>query len=101
MRQLVASWLQAEREYHGNTQAQALRELNEALGLRVRHSRVAEWRRGVYVPSAEALSEMLYRALPWLLEQAGVAADRDQFRALDRLLWLHEEKRGKVLRYRV
>lgn len=101
MRQLVASWQQAERDYHGNTQAQALRELNEALGLSIRQSRVAEWRRGVYVPSAEVLSEMLYRVLPWFLEQAGVTADRDQLRALDRLLWVHQEKHGKVLRSRL
>lgn len=101
MRQLVASWLQAELEHHGNTQAQALRELNETLGLRVRHSRVAEWRRGVYTPSVEVVSEMLFRVLPWLLEQAGVTADKDKLTAIDRLLWLHEERRGKVLRYRV
>ena len=101
MRQLVASWLQAEREYHGNTQAQAIQGLNDALGLRIRHSRVAEWHRGVYTPSIEVVSEMLFRAMPWVLEQAGVAADRDQLSALDRLLWVHKEKRGKVLRYRL
>jgi transcriptional regulator with XRE-family HTH domain len=101
VRQLVASWLQAKREYHGNTQAQALRELNDALGLRIRASRVAEWRRGVYTPSIEVVSEMLYRAMPWLLEQAAIVASLDQLSALDRLLWVHEEKRGKVLRYRV
>ena len=95
MRQLVTSWLQAERKYHGNTQAQALRELNESLGVRVTHSRVAEWRRGVYVPSAEVLSEMLYRALPWLLKQAGITADRNQLGVLDRLLWVHNEDGGR------
>jgi hypothetical protein len=95
MRQLVASWVEAEREYHGNRQAQALRELNEALGLSIRHSRVAEWRRGVYVPSQEVISQMLHRALPWLLEQSGIAAGPAQLRALDRLLWVHNEEGGR------
>ena len=92
VRQLVASWLLAEREYYGNTPAQALRELNEALGLLTTHSRVSEWRRGVYVPSAEVLSEMLHRSLPWLLEQAGVPVDPNKLGALNRLLWAYNEE---------
>lgn len=59
------------------------------------HSRVAEWRRGRYVPSAEALSYMLNRTLAWALRQAGISASPEQHRTLDSALWVTYEKDGE------
>jgi len=56
MRRLVESWVEAERAHHGNSLAEAIRRLNENRGMRVTHSRVSEWRRGVYAPSQLVLS---------------------------------------------
>ena len=95
MRQLVDSWIVAERELYGKTLAEAIRRMNDKLGCRVTHSRVSEWRRGVYVPSQVAISQMLYRTLPWALEKAGIRATEDQRRALQALLWITLEKDGQ------
>jgi hypothetical protein len=95
MRQLVDSWVTAERELYGKTLAEAIRRMNDNRGCRVTHSRVSEWRRGIYVPSQVALSQMLYRTLPWALEKAGIPATEDQRRALQSLLWITCEKDGR------
>lgn len=95
MRRLVESWLRAERGYHGNTLAAALRAMNEELATRTTRSRVSEWRRGTYVPSPETLSYMLNRTLAWALETAGVALTPGQHRALEALLWHTYEKDGE------
>lgn len=97
MRRLVESWIQAEREHHGNSLAAAIRRVNEKCGTKLTRSRVSEWRRGVYVPSQVILSQMLFRTLPWALEQAGIAASQPQFLELEKLLWLMEEKGGHHL----
>ena len=94
MRRLVESWVEAEREYHGNTLAAAIRRMNEACGVHVTHSRVSEWRRGVYAPSQLLLSMMLHRALPWALRKAEIAVTPVQKRKLDESLWVHGEKDG-------
>lgn len=86
MRRLVASWIEAERS-RGLTTASAIRELNEATGLRVTHSRVSEWRRGRYVPSPAAISYMLSRVLPWALRRAGIRCDEDCYDQLEALIW--------------
>jgi len=96
MRRLVESWIQAEKESHGNTLAAAIRRMNEKRGYRLTHSRVSECRRGVYVPSAIALSQMLYRTLPWALAKAGIAVSGPQLRELEKLLWMFEEKDGQT-----
>lgn len=96
MRQLVDSWITAEREFHGKTLAEAIRRMNDKLGYRVTHSRVSEWRRGIYVPSQVAISQMLYRTLPWALEKAGIPVTEAQRRALQSLLWITCEKDGKA-----
>jgi len=95
MRRLVDSWIHAERESHGNTIAQALEGMKVELGSSTTHSRVAEWRRGVYVPSPQALSYMLNRTLPWVLQNAGIRVSPAQQRALEAKLWVSYEKDGE------
>ncbi len=97
MRRLVESWIRAEKEHHGNSLAAAIRRMNEKRGTKLTHSRVAEWRRGVYVPEQLILSQMLYRTLPWAIKQAGIAAPAQQVSALEKLLWVIEEKDGQAL----
>ncbi len=99
MKQLVASWIEAERQHHGNSLGEAVRQLNALLYTHVTCSRVSEWRRGVYCPKQAVLSHMLYRALPWILEKANVPAADEHFQRLKRMLWVIEEKDGKAVRY--
>jgi hypothetical protein len=93
MRRLVESWLAAEREYYGNNQTQAIALLNKQLGMRVTHSRVSEWRRGIYTPSQAVLSHTLWRALPWLLKEAGLDVTDAQLDHIDRNLWVVKAKK--------
>jgi len=95
MRRLVESWIQAEKEYHGNNLAAAIRRMNEKRGCHLMHSRVSEWRRGVYVPSQVVLSQMLFRTLPWALKNAGIAATKEQERRLEAFFWNIIEKDGQ------
>jgi hypothetical protein len=95
MRRLVESWLRAEEETHGNTPGAAIRRLNEKRKMRVTHSRVSEWRRGVYVPSQLVISQMLLRTLPWALRKAGFRVTQEQFDALGKLIWVTGEKDGQ------
>jgi len=97
MRRLVESWLEAEREQHGNSLAQAIQRMNEKRGGSLTSSRVSEWRRGVYTPSQAILSRMLYRTLPWALQRAGIAASEAQYRELEKLIWVAEEKDGQMI----
>lgn len=94
MRRLVESWIEAEKIYHGNTLAAAIRRMNETRGMSLTHSRVSEWRRGIYAPSQLMLSQMLLRTLPWVLKQAGITASGRQFVELQKLLWVVTEKDG-------
>lgn len=96
MRRLVESWIEAEQDFHGNTLAAAIKRMNEARDMRLTHSRVSEWRRGVYVPSPVVLSQMLYRTLPWALKQAGIAVSAAQFSELVKRLWVVGEKDGQA-----
>ncbi len=95
MKRLVESWLRAEEEAHGNTPAAAIRRMNEKRKMRLTHSRVSEWRRGVYVPMPLVLSQMLYRTLPWALEKAGIQATPKQIDALEKLIWVIREENGQ------
>ncbi len=95
MKRLVESWITAERERYGNSQHKAINQLNHALEMNVTHSRVSEWRRGVHRPSVIVISHMLYRALPWALENAGLNASPQQRQALDELLWVVKIEDGK------
>lgn len=95
MRRLVDSWINAEEEHYGNTLAAAIKRMNEKRGMRLTHSRVSEWRRGVYVPSQVVLSQMLYRTLPWALGRAGIQVSAAQRNALEELLWLTKVTNGQ------
>ena len=86
MRRLVESWIEAEKAY-GYNLAEAIRQLNHDRDMAVTHSRVAEWRRGKYAPSHQAISYMLYNTLPWAIKKAGIQATSEQLDALDELLW--------------
>ncbi len=90
MRRLIETWVKAEKEYHGLRQTQAIKHLGETVGANVTHSRLSEWRRGVYCPSPTVISEMLYRALPWILKQSGVRAGPEQMDAIDHSIWVIE-----------
>jgi hypothetical protein len=94
MRQLVNSWIRAEKD-SGNNLAAAIRRMNEKHDTKLTHSRVAEWRRGRYAPSQVMISHMLYRILPWVLTQAGIATTEQQRKALEELLWVFNEKDGR------
>ena len=87
MRQLVSSWIEAEKRGYRNSVAEAIRLLNKECDMSLTHSRLSEWRRGKYTPSPEALSQMLYRVLPWALMKVGLKATDAQLDALEDLLW--------------
>lgn len=91
MRNLVESWIAAEKSY-GHSTAEAIKLLNETIASKVTHSRVSEWRRGVYAPSLTALSFMLYRALPWVLREAGIEMTDEQRRAVEGRIWILEQE---------
>jgi hypothetical protein len=87
MRQLVDSWVEAERTGYGNTLADAIKVLSQECGITLTHSRVAEWRNGKYTPSPKVLSHMLYRVYPWALRRAGLHASEAQLDTIEDLLW--------------
>jgi hypothetical protein len=87
MRQLVDSWIEAERMGYGNTLANAIKILSQECGIRLTHSRVSEWRKGKYTPSPKVLSHMLYRVYPWALRRAGLHASDAQLDMIEDLLW--------------
>jgi hypothetical protein len=87
MRRLVSSWVEAEKSGYRNTLGGAIKELNRECGIKVRHSRLGEWRKGKYAPSQRVLSQMLYRVLPWALMKVGIKATEEQLDALEDLIW--------------
>lgn len=95
MRQLVSSWVEAEKNGYGKTLAGAIRELNKECDIRLTHSRVSEWRKGKYTPTPRVLSQMLYRVLPWALMKAGIKATDPQLDALEDLLWCVKMRKGE------
>ncbi len=94
MRRLVESWIEAER-HRCQSIASAIKILNKDLGMNVTHSRVAEWRRGVYVPSQLVLSYMLRRTLARALQRVGITVSGAQLAELQKLLWVVREKDGR------
>jgi hypothetical protein len=91
MKSFIESWIAAERDDYGNNQAQAIKALNEQLGTNLTHSRLSEYRRGIYEPSARANRYMLWCMLPWVLESAGVNVSDEQMGKIRVLLWGDEE----------
>ena len=99
MKRLVESWGKAEKNYYGNTQAQAIARLNKTLKLRITHSRVSEWKRGKYHPSALVLSEMLWRTLPWTLWIAALDISPTQQNQIDACLWVFKGEGDQRVRF--
>jgi len=99
MRRLVESWIEAEKCYYGNTQAQAIAHLNKRLKLRITHSRLSEWKRGKYRLSAKAFSEILWRTLPWVLGEAGLKVTDAQQNEIDISLWRFKGEGDHRIRY--
>lgn len=99
MKQLVESWIKAEKHYYGNTQAGAIQRMMQVTGQRITHSRVSEWKRGKYCPSANILSEMLWRTLPWALRQAGIYISAPQQDKIDTKLWVFTGEGDQRKRY--
>ena len=66
MNNLVDSWLDAAHGL-GKSQAQAIRDMNEALKSRYTSSRVNEWRDGRRVPNAAVIRYMLGFAVPYAI----------------------------------
>ena len=95
MRQLVESWVAAEKEHYGNSLAQAIRGVNEEQGKCLTPSRVSEWRRGIYTPSPLMLSQMLLRTLPWALKRAGIVVSAAQLHELRSCFWEILEEDGR------
>ena len=95
MRQLVESWITAEKEQYGNSLAQAVRDINEGQRRCLTPSRVSEWRRGRYTPSPLMISKMLLRTLPWALKRAGLVVSAAQLNDLRRCFWVIAEKEGR------
>jgi hypothetical protein len=87
MRQLVESWIAAEKTGYGNTLVQAIKELSQECGITLTHSRVGDWRRGKHTPSPKVLSHMLYRVYPWALKRAGLHASEAELDVIEGLLW--------------
>lgn len=86
MKQLVNSWIEAERSGYGNSLASAIKELNQECGMKLTHSRLSEWRRGLYTPSPKVVSYILYRTYPWALHKVGITASSAQLDALEDLV---------------
>jgi hypothetical protein len=87
MRQLVSSWVEAQKHGYRNTLGGAIKELNQECGIKLTYSRLAEWRKGKYTPSQKVLSQLLYKVLPWALMKVGVMATEAQLDALEDLIW--------------
>jgi len=87
MRQLVSSWVEAQKNGYRNTLGGAIKELSQECGIKLTYSRLAEWRAGKYTPSQKVLSRLFYDVLPWALLKAGVKVTAEQQDALDGLIW--------------
>jgi len=87
MRQLVSSWVDAQKNGYRRTLGVAIKDLNKVCGTKLTYSRLAEWRRGKYTPSPKVLSQRLYRVLFWALIKAGIQATEAQLDALEELIW--------------
>jgi hypothetical protein len=95
MRQLVISWVTAQKAGYRTELPAAIEALNRECGINVTHSRLAEWRAGKYTPSQKVLSHMLYSVLPWALREVGLQATEAQLDALEELIWAVTVKDGE------
>ena len=82
---LIDAWLANDLSTPGRRQADAIRDLNEALGTRYTASRIGQFRRGERVPSARAMGYMARAAVSWVLLQEGIKTTRLSDETLDRI----------------
>jgi hypothetical protein len=84
---LLEVWVAAETATPGRTVADALREMNAALGRRYTSSHVSRWRRGLEVPKPEVVRYMMEVSAPTTVREVlGISPDAGQIRELvDRL----------------
>lgn len=67
---LITTWLAVETAMPGRTMADALRDMNQALGRDYRQSRLREWERGERLPDVYAMEYMVSRIIvPILLDE--------------------------------
>ena len=95
MRQLVASWVSAQKTGYRAPLPAAIGSINRECGVAATHSRLAEWRAGKYTPSPKVLSRMLYEVLPWALQEVGIRATEAQLDALEDLIWIVTVRDGE------
>lgn len=70
-RTIAGAWIES-RAAAGLSKAEALRQLNAALGTHYRQSRLYEWIAGIYSPERPVRLYMLRQALPHILRTTGV-----------------------------
>ena len=70
---LIETWLEAE-AILGNSNQEAVNQMNEILGTKYTLSRVGEWRRGVRNPDATAHRYMVMNAMTHAFGKADPAA---------------------------
>ncbi len=87
MRQLVSSWVEAQRHGYHRTLGMAIKELGRECAIKLTYSRLSEWRKGKYTPSQKVLSQLFFDVLPWVLQEAGVKVTAEQQDVLDGLIW--------------
>lgn len=82
---LIDTWIAAETSIPGRNAADALADMNSALGTRYSHSHLSRWRAGIQHPSAAARQYMLRVAITEALQRAGIDALRLSDEQLDAL----------------
>lgn len=87
MKQLVRSWVEAEKDGYGHSQTEAIAYLSRECGITLNHSRLAEWRSGKHTPCPAVTSKMLHRVLPWALFKIGLKPSSPQLDSLEDLLF--------------
>jgi hypothetical protein len=95
MKQLVNSWIEAEKNGYRNTLAGAIREISQECGIKLTHSRVSEWRKGKYTPSPKVIAYMLYKVYPWALLRVGITATESQLDGLEDLVLNMKQDEGR------
>lgn len=78
---MVTRWVETYTR-EGLAKAEALRELNAALGTRYDDSHLSRWERGLREPRREAREVMMRRVLPELLPRVAASKIEEMVRAL-------------------
>lgn len=70
---LIDTWIAAETSIRGRNAADALADLNAALGTRYTHSHLSRWRAGKQYPSARTRQYMLRVSITEALQRCGIS----------------------------